>query len=126
MYRWDATMRVPQRLLWEALREHGKPSYPQGRGNIYGMDYKPSCRDSRAALHIHFSDTYTDAKGDKHCRIMDMPKIIQKLDGAFKKEIKEAKRLPGFYEMKPHGFEYRSLPCSVDLDEVVKVLKELT
>ena len=121
----NATMRPNKQLLYDALRLHGKPTYPQGRGNIYGLDYKPSNRDTRAALHVHFSDQYEDKNGAKHCRMIDMPKYIQALDTAFAKQIKDARRLPGFYEMKPHGFEYRSLPCNVDPFDVAKVLLEI-
>jgi hypothetical protein len=57
--------------------------------------------------------------------MFDFVKIVRSLDKIFEKEIKDAKRIPGFYEMKSHGFEYRSLPCSIDLDKVVDALKKV-
>ena len=56
--------------------------------------------------------------------MFDFVQIIRKLDEAFKGEIKAAKRLPGFYEIKPdRRVEYRSLPNDVDLGKIIKTLK---
>lgn len=41
----------------------------------------------------------------------------------FALQIKETKRIPGCYELKTHGFEYRSLPASVSVVEVAKVIQ---
>lgn len=124
-----ATIKLDRSLLRKANRLHGKPTYPPGRGNLYGKDYSVNDPWQRAALHIHFS-SYTEVDGkDGHkirChQIMDMPKIIRHMDEAFKKEIKETRRIPGCYELKPHGFEYRSLPTTVDLISVVNALDKL-
>lgn len=124
LYRSEATFRLPARLLWQAMREHGKPSYPQGRGNIYGKDYSIHNKQQRAALHVHFSNEIVTDKVT-HSGMIDMVKYIQALDKAFAGPIKEANRLPGFYEMKPHGFEYRSLPCTVGTDEVAEVISNV-
>lgn len=125
LWNGSGAIQLPKKFLYEALLRHGKAANPYGRGNIYGKSYKPFDRWARAGLHIHFSDEYPDKDGKMHCRMIDMPKYIQALDKAFEKEIKEMYRLPGFYEMKPHGFEYRSLPCSASLEKVVDVLRKI-
>lgn len=129
----EDTVKLPRLLFREALRTYGKPGYSDQRHNMYGKDYSVNNSWNRAALHIHFSNTeeikWRDKDGTDHSRIshlpLDMCKYIYALDKAFAKEIKEAKRLPGFYEMKPHGFEYRSLPTSVDPIRVAEVLEEI-
>lgn len=55
-------------------------------------------------------------------KFIDVPKVIMILDKEFKDEIAKAKRLPSAYEVKPHGFEYRSLPNNVDIDKLLYVL----
>lgn len=69
-----------------------------------------------AGLHVHFS-----ADGIQ-LPIFD---IVRKMDKAFEKEIKDAKRIKGEFEIKNHngkgGFEYRSLPCNVDIQKVIDV-----
>lgn len=105
-------------LRREARRVYGKRNYPEGRGNIYGLDFDAKDEMARAGMHIHFSDfrVIKDEKGSEvhaHSQ-MNMPKIIRALDQEFEQLIKDTKRLPGFYEMKGWGFEYRSLPNTVD------------
>jgi hypothetical protein len=126
----------------DALRRHGKNAHPIERGNIYGKDYNPKDSLSRAGLHVHFSNvqdiTWTaNLHACKECGYVkqdkfqqgvpqqqDIAKIVRVLDMAFAEAIKVAKRLPGFYELKPHGFEYRSLPASVDPITVARVIIE--
>lgn len=50
---------------------------------------------------------------------LDMPKIIGIFDNMFATEIKEANRIPSAYEIKPYGFEYRSLPSNIDKDKLI-------
>jgi len=45
---------------------------------------------------------------------------FMKMDKYFHWTIKDADRNLGEYELKQHGFEYRSLPCNVDVYEVLK------
>ena len=92
-----------------------------------------------AGLHIHFSNLHTVSQAvydinfkktfytksfETHSP-MDMVYIINYLDSAFENEILAAKRQLGLYEMKPHGFEYRSLPTSVSLGKVATVLEQM-
>jgi hypothetical protein len=77
----------------------------------------------KAALHVHFSqpDTYDNKKFVP----FDMCYPIRLLDQEFEDIIKKAKRYPGAYEMKPYGMEYRSLPASVSVRDVTKVLLKM-
>lgn len=87
-----------------------------------------------AGLHIHFSNNiertfYGKDKNGERVSIVetipqyiDIPRIVRVLDSAFSKEIKQAGRQLGVYEMKSHGFEYRSLPTSTNLDVLADVL----
>jgi hypothetical protein len=76
-----------------------------------------------AGLHIHLSqpDTYNK---DRFLPF-DLIYPVRLLDQEFAREIRLSGRLPGAYQMKPYGVEYRSLPATVDLKKVVKVLVKL-
>jgi len=45
--------------------------------------------------------------------------IVRKMDDAFLKEIIKTERVWGEFEIKSHGFEYRSLPTTISLEKVV-------
>lgn len=118
-------------LMREARRTYGKRDYPVGRGNLYGLDYASTDTLARAGLHVHFShfheNSCVDDKGVRryfrsHSPI-NMPKIIRLLDTQFRKEIEHANRLCGEYEMKPYGFEYRSLPNNIDVIKVAHFIR---
>ncbi len=85
--------------------------------NIYNK--KPKALGNRciASLQINVSllskHAYTDDKGVKHSEVyglLDVPRIVQALDEAFKAEIVAAGRQPGEYCIKGDRLEYRSLP----------------
>lgn len=118
------TAELPKELQRICRRTHGKgPSKSFfAHGGAYRSD-RP-----RAGLHIHFgyARNIYDSQGHLVTTVQEpanIPRIIWCLDRAFKGEIKASKRIPGEYEMKPHGWEYRSLPSTVDLDKVVQVLE---
>ena len=56
---------------------------------------------------------------------LNIPYIVNFLDGAFSGIIKDARRVKGMYELKPWGFEYRSLPAYVSLLVVEQALTAL-
>lgn len=117
---------LPPKLKNKWLRMFGKgPAVDEG--SMYGKFWSGNL--SRAGLHIHFSNQreIIDSRGYNQivAGIIDMPKFIFGLDKIFAEEIKTAKRVPGLYEMKAHGFEYRSLPTSIDMNKVVKALNHL-
>lgn len=76
-----------------------------------------------AGLHLHFSKK----RIIKHCsnfptisRIqLPIRKIVLAMDVKFSDEILKSNRIEGEYEIKPYGFEYRSLPASIDIKPVV-------
>lgn len=106
-------IKLPYKLMWKATRTFGK-----GRSEdecLYG-EVKPKNRIQTAGIHIHFSDKD---------RILNIPRIVKFLDNKFKDEIKNTKRQFGLYEMKPWGFEYRSLPCNTDLNKIKQALIEI-
>ena len=115
-------IKLPKSIKNIALRRFGKnPSINEG--SMYGKFWSEGIQ--RAGLHVHFSNEIEVNIGRdirKIPGILDLPKFIFGLDKIFAKEIKEAKRVPGLYEMKPHGFEYRSLPASVDMKKVANAL----
>jgi len=127
-----STTKVGPALRKAALRLHGKNPHPHTRFNMYGKDFGCNDKWDRAGLHVHFSNEIeVRFDGCTNCRessrtvagMLNMPEIIRVLDSVFAKEIKEARRIPGFYELKPYGFEYRSLPANVDVVEVARVLE---
>ena len=71
-----------------------------------------------SGMHIHFS-----SRDSNTGEVINLPieKIVKRMDESFKDIICTADRNYGEYELKSHGFEYRSLPCNVD---VYRVLKE--
>jgi len=53
----------------------------------------------------------------------DWVQFFKYLDEHFKEEIKESKRKPGFYELKPDGrIEYRSLPNTISMEKLISVV----
>lgn len=115
------TWTLNPKLVRDAIRQFGKGIYPTERGNIYGLDYKVNDARPRAGLHVHFSNPTIVGKQTVYGSL-NIPAIVQKLDKAFGPVIKKAHRIPGLYEMKTWGFEYRSLPTSVNPVAVAKFL----
>ena len=108
----ECTIVLPAGLKQEASRNFGKGPVPATRGNLYGLSYAPGDKWDRAGLHVHFSN-----------RDREMAKIVLALDAKFIKQIREARRLRGFYEWKSHGFEYRSLPSTINVEEVAEFIQ---
>lgn len=115
---------LPRKYILSVLRKFGKGVSKSSF--MYGRGYASS--RPRAGLHIHFSNQITVDGRNGPVTIsqqMDIPRIIATMDGIFHDEIKKARRIPGEYEMKTHGFEYRSLPATVRLENVVSALEEI-
>jgi hypothetical protein len=129
--------KVSKDFLMQIMRTHikGKIKYQ----NIYEFKrHKTAQNEVPSGIHISFtcpkerSITYlpksnsTTLETQAYNAMFDWLQIFKKLDEAFKDEIKAAKRLPGFYELKEDGrIEYRSLPSNTDLKKIIKVLKEI-
>lgn len=77
----------------------------------------------RAGLHIHLSQP--DPYDPKRFQPFDMIYPVRLLDQEFAEEIEASGRHPGAYRLKDYGVEYRSLPATIDLKKVVKVLGKL-
>lgn len=129
------TIDLPKEFLRTTLRRFGKN--PAKAFFSHGGSYKAS--RPRAGLHIHFGtesrELYRRHIGDDDKPIytrenvsaeqFNIPRIIWIMDQAFKEEIRAAKRVLGEYELKPWGFEYRSLPATINLDKVATVLNQI-
>lgn len=125
------TADLDKQMLRRLIRHRGK--HEVHSKFMYGGEYKTF--HPRAGLHVHFGTsqeieyTPSDGKAPVHIQtvvaIADIPSVVIYLDSAFSEEIKAAKRIKGEYELKPHGFEYRSLPNTVDFGKLADVLEKL-
>ena len=120
------TADLPKAFLRDSLRRFGKG--PAQSQFMYGKPYRSSA--PRAGLHIHFGSLrsiyHAGQLITQVAEVLDIPRIVYLFDAAFAAEIKAAKRVRGEYELKPHGFEYRSLPSTASLAKVVSVLSSLS
>lgn len=86
----------------------------------------PEKRILTSGMHVHFS-----SRNSKTGEIIELPieDIVRWMDEEFVFPITEANRNLGEYELKQHGFEYRSLPCNIDVYTVLKesfrILREI-
>lgn len=146
-------LEIPFIKLPEETMHNFRRTYGKGQSKDRGMyqDIKPK-KHQTAGLHIHFSNfdkvvtsfivkktmlfvdkklihspEIEEEKREEVIQIhqLDIPFIIRFLDEHFSTEIKETKRQKGMYELKSHGFEYRSLPNNIDLEKLTSVLFEL-
>lgn len=101
-YHWDTLPDLTANIYSGVCKSHAT-----GINGEYGT----------AGVHVHFS------RHDKHGNRVQLPikSIVQCMDWKFDYVIHKCKRLHGEYEVKPHGFEYRSLPTIADQRKVVSV-----
>lgn len=98
--------------------------------NLYGYEYhKTSQNEHTAGIHISFTreeSVYIPNSTPRVVNAMfDFVQLFRYLDKQFSSEIKDAKRRPGFYEIKSDGrIEYRSLPSNTSLDKIIEVISE--
>lgn len=95
------------------------PQFDYGKRIKYGAANKTI---ERAGFHVHFS---TD-----NPQPLDRDAIIAAFNKHFKQLLEETGRLEdppsgAVYRMKSYGWEYRLLPTTVDVDELVDFLKGL-
>lgn len=89
--------------------------------NIYGIkkSHHTGFMGDRATAgcHVHFSRWNTKKERYLGFTEEEVEKIVRSLDGTYEELIAETERTPGEWEPKPYhgGFEYRSLPSTVDL-----------
>jgi hypothetical protein len=126
--------KVPYKTVSPEFQEYISEKYkhytfPDHTKNLYGRtgpSHHTGFKDNlaTAGLHVHFSSRIV--YGTK-CVQKELPvdKIVKYMDQKFSREIKEAYRIPGEYEMKSHGFEYRSLPNNIDVGRAVTVALQI-
>lgn len=121
-------VKLPRTLLIKAQRRYakGKIHYE----NLYGYEHHNNrINEQLAGVHVSFTNECTIFYGDRneprtYNGIFDYAKLFRRLDDIYAQEIKEAKRRPGFYEIKTDGrIEYRSLPANVDLMNLITNLQ---
>lgn len=105
---------LPAKFRKNCLRRFGKNASQEL--SLTGK-YLPQGPRSYAGLHVHFSNEIELQEGRRKRKVsgfINVPKVIVALDKRFAADIREARRVPGLYEIKPYGFEYRSLPADID------------
>ncbi len=124
---------VPVMPVSKSLRHQAARRFAKGllrQQNIYGHErHRINSTEATAGIHISFTNQRTFRLADNatstHNLMFDFLSIFKALDKSFKEEIRNAKRNPGFYELKGDGrIEYRSLPANVDLFKVIDVVSE--
>lgn len=118
-------LEVPRKVKLAARRTYVKGILAYE--NLYGKT--PSKLD-HAGVHISLTNERILSIWDKSAKssynyavreMWDFPSFVKAMDKRFAQAIREAKRVPGFYELKSDGrFEYRSLPATIDLWEVAE------
>lgn len=126
--RENPTMVIPKNVKIQAARTFAKGLTKYE--NLYGyQSHKNRGNEQTAGIHISFTKpaNFIHEKGVfTYNSMFDWVKIFRQLDKAFSTEIKAARRLPGFYELKTDGrIEYRSLPANASLDKIINVLEEI-
>jgi len=124
---------MPYLVVPKGKAEYFYDKYGAGRSadltkNIYetkgshhlGMFFDGDTCRLTAGMHVHFS------MRDHKCNVIpfrseQIHEIVKTMDDAFEKEISDSDRIIGEYEIKQHGFEYRSAPCNVDVYKTLKV-----
>lgn len=113
-----------RRFLGESLKNYLKKKYawdslPDLTANIHSgitTTHATGVEDliGTAGIHVHFS------RHDEQGRRVQLPihNIVCAMDDHFNQTISRARRVCGEFEIKPHGFEYRSLPATVNVNEV--------
>lgn len=77
-----------------------------------------------AGVHVHFS-RHIKTRND-YVRIqLPIFEIVTQMDIAFAEIIQKAERNFGEFEIKPYGFEYRSLPANAPIEEIIKKTFEI-
>lgn len=104
---------LSKKYAYDSLLDTTANIYPNTtKSHATGMDSD----NGTAGLHIHFSRHTEDGKRVQ----LPFTNIIMKFDEKFSNIIKLTGRLCGEFEIKAHGFEYRSLPADIPLDIPVK------
>lgn len=128
----DPVRKVSKEMLIKVLRNHAKSTIKFNNYTGFTSNREKGS-EKTAGVHLSITEEITQTiivektiKEIKYYKNFDWMQIFLKLDKEFKQEIKEAKRNPGFYEIKNDGrIEYRSLPSNVNLIKLAEVIKEI-
>lgn len=127
-------MRIPKNLINYLKKKYAWDYLKDTTANIHagvevshatGIDQWSSGEVfGTAGLHVHFSRKrifIQDLHFPPIIHRVQLPigKIVKAMDSKFKGTIFLANRISGEYEIKPYGFEYRSLPADVNIFPVV-------
>lgn len=120
-------MPVPKTVRDKARRRFRKDLVTEK--NLYGhKSHRNRMTEGIAGLHVSITVPAAYRVGETtyyHNVIWDFVPFIQHMDAEFAQEIKDAKRRPGFYDLHSDGrFEYRSLPASVCIEKLERVVTE--
>jgi len=128
-YLWASDrQKVPMRVKNTCLRKYGLPKKDKLIENLYGEALTDEQLEwDYAGIHINISKMHNHARDcETMTEMFDYVPIIRFLDERFKDQIKNAHRLRGSYSIKEleggPGLEYRSLPTTVDLDDIAIAL----
>jgi len=99
------------------FEDYTKNIYGTDKSHHFGLSNAGDYIALTAGIHVHFS-----SRNSETGEVIDLPieKIVKKMDNEFIDEVSHNHRIKGEWESKAHGFEYRSLPCNVDVYEVLK------
>ena len=116
--------KIDKSIEHDCLRRFGKSV--QSDFSLSGKWCKKNVK--HAGLHVHFSNNETietkEGQRRKIAKFFNATRIIHLLDQMFAPEIKASGRATGLYKMKDYGFEYRSLPSSLDAIVVAEFMTE--
>ena len=116
-----------QDYIWKKYR---LDTMPDNTRNIYqgtNKSHHTGFLNDRATagLHVHFSERLFNENNVGAIGSLDIPFIVAAMDSSFANEIEKDGRIPGEYELKSHGFEYRSLSATTDLQKVTQVALDI-
>lgn len=131
--------KISTKLRLEASRKYAKGL--TAFRNIYGHENhraRYASGERTAGVHLSVTDSYQQVSHTystkekvlrEHVRTYNQPwdfvRFFRYLDQKFAKEIKEARRMPGFYEIKADGrIEYRSLPSNINLSALADAVAD--
>lgn len=127
----DATAweKLPIKLMTDSWKKYGLPPKTKHIDNLYGLNLSSEQLERQyAGIHITIS-RMTTCGPNRHTQMFDFVPVIKWLDKYFADRIKRAERLEGSYAIKAVlggiGLEYRSLPTTVDLDDLMEALVKM-
>ena len=126
---------VPRKTAQYFYDKYGAVNYQDLTQNIYnkhGIDGPEECKSHHLGMFFNGENCRLTSGFHVHFGIRNefgiivpftkdqIKSIVLHMDESFDKEISETERIKGEWEPKQHGFEYRSLPCNVDVYSVLK------